>query len=99
MNSIAKLPTFDEEGHLLSVVETPKGSRNKYAFSPEFGAFELKRVLPRGMIFPYDFGFVPATTADDGDPLDVLLMLDGTAPQGCLIRCRAVGVIEARQRE
>ena len=100
MNDIAKLPTFAPEGgELLTVVETPKGSRNKYAFNPALGVFELRRVLPRGMVFPFDFGFVPATVAQDGDPLDVLLLLDDTAPQGCVIRARAVGVIEARQRE
>jgi inorganic pyrophosphatase len=100
MDGIAALPTFDSEsGELLTVVETPKGSRNKYAFNPALGVFELGRVLPRGMLFPYDFGFVPATKADDGDPLDVLLLLDDSAPMGCVIRARAVGVIEARQRE
>jgi inorganic pyrophosphatase len=100
MKAIADLPTFDfESGELLSVVETPKGSRNKYAFNPALGFFELRRVLPRGMLFPYDFGFIPATKADDGDPLDVLLMLEDSAPQGCVIRVRAIGAIEARQRE
>lgn len=100
MKAIAGLPTFDpKSGELLSVVETPKGSRNKYAHNPALGLFELKRVLPRGMLFPYDFGFIPATKADDGDPLDVLLMLEDSAPQGCVIRIRAIGVIEARQRE
>ena len=87
MKAIADLPTFDpESGELLSVVETPKDSRNKYAFNPSLGLFELRRVLPRGMLFPYDFGFIPATKADDGDPLDVLLMLEDSAPQGCVIR-------------
>ena len=100
MKTIADLPTFDlESGELLSVVETPKDSRNKYAFNPALGLFELRRVLPRGMLFPYDFGFIPATKADDGDPLDVLLMLEDSAPQGCLVRVRAIGAIEARQRE
>lgn len=100
MDGVASLPTFDpESGELLTVVETPKGSRNKYAFNPALGVFELRRVLPRGMLFPYDFGFVPATKADDGDPLDVLLLLDDSAPMGCVIRARAVGVIEVRQRE
>jgi inorganic pyrophosphatase len=79
---VIRLPTFDpKSGELLSVVETPKDSRNKYAFNFEFGVFELKRVLPRGMEFPYDFGFIPSTEADDGDPLDVLLLLEDTAPQ------------------
>ena len=100
MYAIAALPAFDpKSGELLTVVETPKGCRNKYAFNPELGLFELRRVLPRGMLFPYDFGFVPATTADDGDPLDVLLMLEDSAPQGCIVRVRAIGAIEARQRE
>jgi len=100
MKAIANLPAFDpKSGELLVVVETPKGSRNKYAFSPELGLFELRRVLPRGTLFPYDFGFVPGTRADDGDPLDVLLMLEDSAPQGCVVRVRAIGAIEARQRE
>lgn len=100
MSAITRLPTFDPEGgELLSVVETPKGSRNKYGFNSALGVFELRRVLPRGMLFPYDFGFVPGTKADDGDPLDVLMLLDDTAPMGCVIRIRAIGAIEARQRE
>jgi len=51
------------------VIETPKGSRNKYAFDAEEKVFILKTVLPAGMAFPYDFGFIPKTRADDGDPL------------------------------
>ena len=97
---LTELPTFDpKSGDLLAVVETPKDSRNKYAFNFELGVFELRRVLPRGMQFPYDFGFVPSTKADDGDPLDVLLLLEDTEPQGCVIRIRAIGALEARQRE
>ncbi len=100
MNAIADLPTFDpESGELISVVETPKGSRNKFAFNPALCLFELRRILPRGMSFPYDLGFVPTTKAEDGDPLDVPLLLEDPAPQGCVIRVRAIGAIEARQRE
>ena len=100
MRAISKLPTFDaKSGELFVVIETPKGSRNKYAFNEDLGLFELRRVLPRGMLFPFDFGFIPATQADDGDPLDVLMMLEDSAPQGCVIRARAIGVIEARQRD
>jgi inorganic pyrophosphatase len=99
--SFAILPTFDadEDGALLAVIETPKGSRNKYAFNHDLQGFELRKVLPRGMIFPYDFGFIPSTKAEDGDPLDVLLLLDDPAPMGCIVRVRAVGAIEAEQRE
>ena len=51
------------------IIETPKGSRNKYAFDAQEKVFRLKKVLPAGMAFPYDFGFVPRTEADDGDPI------------------------------
>lgn len=98
--AIASLSTFDtESGDLLSVIETSKGSRNKYSFNEKLRLFELKKVLPRGMLFPYDFGFIPATTGDDGDPLDVLVLLDEPAPMGCVVPIRAIGAIEAKQRE
>ena len=81
------------------VVETPKGCRNKYSYDIETGCFELGFELPEGMLFPFDFGFVPSTLADDGDPLDVLILLDAPAMPGCIVRARLIGVIEARQKE
>ena len=87
----------DDRRLITVVVETPKGSRNKYAFSPELGVFRLKRVLPAGMTFPYDFGFVPRTRADDGDPLDVLVLMDEAAFPGCVLECRPIGIIEGAQ--
>ena len=98
--SMGNLPTFDpESGDALAVIETPKGSRNKYAYNQTLGVFELRKVLPRGMIFPFDFGFIPSTKGDDGDPLDILLLLDDSAPTGCVIRTRVVGAIEAEQSD
>jgi inorganic pyrophosphatase len=79
------------------IIETPKGSRNKYAFNPDLRIFELKRVLPAGMTFPYDFGFVPSTLAEDGDPVDVLVLMDEPAFPGCLLQCRLIGIIEGEQ--
>ncbi|HEY1423116.1 MAG TPA: inorganic diphosphatase [Candidatus Acidoferrum sp.] len=79
------------------IIETPKGSRNKYAFDPEQKIFQLKKVLPVGMAFPYDFGFVPSTLADDGDPVDVLVLMDEPAFPGCLLKCRPIGIIEGEQ--
>ena len=79
------------------VIETPKGSRNKYAFNPDDKVFELKKVLPAGMAFPYDFGFVPLTKAGDGDPVDVLVLMDEPAFAGCVVECRLIGVIEGQQ--
>jgi len=87
-------------GSLIDVIiETPKGSRNKFAYEPASGRFKLSKILPEGMVFPYDFGFVPLTTADDGDPLDVLVLTDERPFPGCELRCALIGVIEAKQRE
>lgn len=87
----------DDKKMLRVVIETPKGSRNKFAFNPDDRVFELKKVLPSGMSFPYDFGFVPSTKADDGDPVDVLVLMDEPAFPGCVLTCRPVGVIEGEQ--
>ena len=96
---LSRLPSFGEDGHVHVVIETPKGSPNKYAYTDAFGTFQFKTVLPEGMSFPYDFGFIPSTKGADGDPLDILLLLDAPAFPGCLLEARLVGVIEAEQRE
>jgi len=93
-----ELPPFHKkDGTLQVVIETPKTSRNKYSFDEKLGLFILKKVLPAGMVFPYDFGFVPSTVAEDGDPTDVLVLMDEPAFTGCLLRCRIVGIIEGVQ--
>ncbi len=89
----------DDKELLQVIIETPKGSRNKYAFDPDQEIFGLKKVLPAGMAFPYDFGFIPSTLGDDGDPLDVLVLMDEPAFPGCLLKCRIIGVIEGEQGE
>src|SRR5436190_4303514 len=81
------------------VVETPRGQRNKFKFEPKSGRFQLGKVLPAGLSFPYDFGFVPETKAEDGDPLDVLLLMDEPAFPGCIVTARLIGVLEAEQTE
>jgi len=97
----SRLKSFDRDDKRLLrvVIETPKGSRNKFAFDPDEQVFQLKRVLPSGMEFPYDFGFVPSTKADDGDPIDVLVLMDEPAFPGCVLSCRPIGVIEGEQGE
>lgn len=87
----------DHKEMLRVVIETPKGSRNKFAFDPKQRVFELTKVLPAGMTFPYDFGFVPSTEADDGDPIDVLVLMDEPAFPGCVLTCRPLGVIQGEQ--
>jgi inorganic pyrophosphatase len=99
-NPFSKLPPFDKKsGDLNVVIETPKGCRNKYAFDEDLGIFVLKGVLTEGHSFPYDFGFIPNTKGGDGDPLDVLVLMDEAAFAGCLVPSRIVGVIEAEQTE
>jgi inorganic pyrophosphatase len=81
------------------IIETPRGSRNKYKYDEESGRIKFSKVLPEGMMFPYDFGFIPHTKADDGDPFDVLLLSDEPMFPGCQVGCRIVGVLKAKQRE
>src|SRR3712207_2799734 len=98
--SLIRLPAFQADtGELNVIIETPKGSRNKFAYEPEQRLFVLKGVLPAGAVFPYDFGFVPSTLGEDGDPLDVLVLMDEPALPGCLVLARLVGVLEAEQTE
>ncbi len=93
-----KLQPIDSKAGLIQVIiETPKGSQNKFAFDPDQSIFCLRKVLPAGMVFPYDFGFLPKTIADDGDPIDVLLLMDEPAFPGCAVPARLIGVIEGEQ--
>ena len=96
--SLEGLPPFEDDC-VLVVIETPKGSPNKLTFEPRYGTFVLKGVLPAGAVFPFDFGFVPSTRADDGDPLDVLVLMDAPVYPGCIVPSRLIGVIEAEQLE
>ena len=82
-----------------AIIETPKGSRIKYDYDPDAGLFCLAKLLPEGLVFPYDFGFVPSTIAADGDPVDVMLFMDEPVPVGCLVQVRLIGVIEGEQTE
>src|SRR5437763_14419982 len=98
MNLLRRLKPFDRKsGNLNVIIETPKGCRNKYAFDFDFKNYRLKSVLPNGAVFPFDFGSIPGTTADAGDPFDVLLLMDEPACTGCLVRARLLGGIEAAQ--
>src|SRR3954454_15900549 len=94
------LPPFTSEGETCNVIiETPKGSRNKFNYDPELGLFRLGGVLPLGAVFPFDFGFVPSTLGGDGYPLDVLVLMHEPALTGRLVTVRLSGAIEADQTE
>src|SRR5437870_11106345 len=79
-----------------AVVEVPKGSRNKYEIDHRTGVIRLDRQLFTATRYPTDYGFIPGTLAEDGDPLDVLVLLDEPTFPGCHVRCRAVGMLSMR---
>src|SRR5438045_4824645 len=100
MNALKKLPPFDPKSDCLNVViDTPKGARNKFAYDDERETYALKAVLPQGTVFPFDFGSIAGTIAEDGDPIDALVLMDEPAFVGCLVEARVIGVIEANQTE
>ena len=91
---------FAKDNSLINVViETPRGSCNKYVYVPQHDYFVLKKILPFGTAFPFDFGFVPGTLGEDGQPIDVLVLSEFPFFPGCVIQCRCLGVIKAEQTE
>ena len=93
------LRNADDESLYNVVIETSKGSPNKLGYDDALGAFTLHSVLPQGAVFPFDFGFLPRTKGGDGDPLDVLVLMQAPVPAGTIVPTRLIGVIEAEQRE
>lgn len=81
------------------IIETPKGYGVKFDFNHKLGTLELKKALPSGLVFPFDFGFVPGTKGEDGDPLDVVVVSEFPSFPGCAVKCRIIGVINAKQKE
>jgi inorganic pyrophosphatase len=86
-------------GMVQVLVETPRGCRNKYKLDAETGQTKLSKVMPEGMVFPYDFGLFPGTRSEDGDPLDVLILHDEPTFPGCQIDCRLIGVLRVHQKD
>jgi inorganic pyrophosphatase len=97
MKAIDKLPTLANSGVLNAVIETPAGSTSKLKWDPEIGLFVWSRPLPLGVVYPHDFGFIAGTRADDGDPLDVLVLSEGTTFPGVVVRARPIGVVRLEQ--
>jgi len=81
------------------IVDTPRESRIKYKLEESTGLFIVDRILPPGLNFPFNFGFVPDTRAADGDAVDMILVVDDSLPVGCAVDCSVIGVIEAEQTE
>lgn len=97
MTNLTKLPSWADDDNIFAVVETPRGSSCKLDFDPKLGVFALAKPLMAGLTYPYDWGFIPSTKAEDGDPLDVLILHDAQTYPGVVLRCRPVGILEVEQ--
>ena len=90
---LSLIPAQPEAGVINVLIEIPGGSKNKYEFDKDMNAFALDRVLFASVKYPYDYGFVPNTLADDGDPLDGMVMMDEPTFPGCVIAARPIGML------
>jgi len=95
--NLAAIPTFASDDIFHVVVEAPRGWTLKLKYEPRWEAMAIYRPLPLGVAFPFDWGFVPSTEAEDGDPLDALLLWDVSSSPGVVVECRAIGVLQVEQ--
>ena len=98
MPNFLNLPPFTEDGDVHVVVETPRGSRAKFAYDPKLQSFILSKSLLTGLTYPHDWGFVPSTKADDGDPLDIMVIHDAATFPGIVLTCRVIGILQIEQK-
>ena len=84
---------------VTAMVESPKGFNQKFEYEPQERRFRLSKILPAGLVFPFDFGMIPGTKGEDGDPLDVIVISEAATFPGCMIDCRIIGAFQAEQTE
>ena len=99
MNFLQIPPRDPESGLINVIIDTPRGSRNKYKIDEKLGVFKLSRILPEGHSFPFDFGSIPGTREEDGDALDAMVLMEAPTFPGCLLQVRLIGVLTGRQTE
>jgi inorganic pyrophosphatase len=97
MVDLRKLPVRDKKGDVYVVVETPRGSAAKLEFDPDLQLFTLSKSLILGLSYPYDWGFIPSTEGEDGDPIDALILHDVATTPGLVLKCKIIGVLEVLQ--
>ena len=97
MTELSKLPTWADKQRIHTIVETPRGSRSKLEYDPKLKAFTLAKPLLAGLTYPYDWGFIPSTKAEDGDPLDVLIIHEAVTYPGVVLSCIPIGILEVLQ--
>src|SRR6476661_10238833 len=98
MPDFINLPPLTEDSDVHVVVETPRGSRAKFAYDPKLETFVLSKSLLTGLTYPHDWGFVPSTKADDGDPLDIMVIHDAATFPGLVVTCRVIGIPQIEQK-
>ncbi|NOW97199.1 inorganic diphosphatase [Mucilaginibacter sp. SG564] len=81
------------------MIESPKGSNQKFDYDPLEKRFKLNKILPAGLVFPFDFGMIPDTKGEDGDPLDIIVISEDPTFPGCLVDCRIIGMLMVEQTE
>jgi len=98
MANLSKLPTWAGPELVHVVVETPRGARAKLSYDPKLKTFVLSKSLILGLSYPYDWGFIPSTRAEDGDPLDAIVIHDAATCPGLVMRCKLLGVLKTLQQ-
>lgn len=98
MPNLINLPPFTEDGDIYVVVETPRGSRAKFDYNPKLKTFALSKSLLTGLTYPHDWGFVPSTMVDDGDPIDIMVLHDAATFPGIVLTCRVIGILQIEQK-
>jgi inorganic pyrophosphatase len=98
MPNLIRLPPFSDDADVRVVIETPRGSRAKLRYDPELQIFTLSKSLLVGLTYPHDWGFVPSTKAEDGDPIDIMVIHDAATSPGLVLTCRVIGVLQIEQK-
>jgi len=94
---LTALPTFARDDVFHVVVESPRGSQLKLKFDERLKVMSVSRPLPLGVVLPFDWGFIPSTHSQDGDPVDAMLLWDVASYPGVVVPCRALGVLLIEQ--